>query len=38
MDAEEAELSSTASLLADDDGGVVCAAVRAHMGVLFLLR
>ena len=38
MDAGEAGLSSTASLLADDDGGVVCAAVRAHMGVLFLLR
>jgi len=38
MDADEAKLSSTASLLADDDGGVVRAAVRAHMGVLFLLR
>jgi len=38
MDADEAGLSSTAYLLADDDGGVICAAVRAHMGVLFLLR
>ena len=25
-------------MLAEDDGGVVCAAVRAHVGVLFLIR
>ena len=38
MEADEAGLSSTASFLAEDDGGVICAAVHAHMGMLFLLR
>jgi len=38
VEANEAGLSSTASLLAEDNGGVICAAVRAHMGMLFLLR
>jgi len=38
MDANEAGLSSTASLLAEDNDGVICAPVRAHMGMLFLLR
>ena len=38
MDADETGLSRSASLLEKDDGGVICAAVRAHMGMLFLLR
>jgi len=31
-------LSSAASLLAEDDGAVVCAAVQRHMGLLLLVR
>jgi len=38
MEAAETGMSSAASFLAEDDGAVVCAAVRAHMGLLLLMQ
>jgi len=38
MEAADTGMSSAASLLAEDDGPVVCAAVQAHMGLLLLIR
>jgi len=38
MEAAETGLSSAATLLAEDDGAVVCAVVQAHMGLLLLIR
>jgi len=38
MAAAEMALSSASSLLAEDDGAVVCAAVQSHMSLLLLIR